>query len=235
MSQVVPVILCTYNRPERLALTLRELEAQVGVIPELYIWNNNPNIAAEVSAIVAKTTLQVTVYNSPENVGGFGRFYKARQLADTEPFIVMIDDDASVGPTALRTMRDEICEGSYQSFFAFNLNNPKDYFDRTAAPNGGAADYCGTGGSIIDSCVFTSPGLFDCPKQYWFMEDLWLSYYAQQVLGWELRKSSADIQLDEGDFKDQWLQLKAQKTEFLEYLIGHGYTISGGAATEKTR
>ena len=233
MSEVMPVVMCTYNRPQRLALTLRELEAQVGVTPELHIWNNNPKIAAEISATVAKANLQVSIENSPENVGGFGRFYKARELASKYPFIVMIDDDASVGPTALRTLRDEASEGSYQSFFAFNLNNAEDYFDRTATRNGAVADYCGTGGSIIDSRVFTEAGLFDCPKEYWFMEDLWLSYYAQQVLGWELRKSSADIQLDEGDFKDQWLQLKSHKTEFLGYLIQQGYTISG-AATETT-
>jgi hypothetical protein len=234
MSEVLPVVMCTYNRPERLALTLRELEAQVGVTPELYIWNNNPDIAAEIEATIATASISVTIHNSPKNIGGFGRFYQARKLADTQPFFVMIDDDASVGPTALRTMRDEVFEGSYQSFFAFNLQNPKDYFDRTATPNGAAADYCGTGGSIIDSRVFTSAGLFDCPKEYWFMEDLWLSYYVQQVLGWELRKSSADIQLDEGDFKDQWLQLKALKTEFLGYLIEQGYSISG-AATETAR
>ena len=53
--------------------------------------------------------------------------------------------------------------------------------------------YVGTGGMVADTGVFTDDALFACPPRYWFMEDIWLSYYARAVRGWQLYRSSAEI------------------------------------------
>lgn len=217
--------MCTYKRPERLAITLEQLEAQEGVKVKLYIWNNNPEISGQVDEIVSRSQLEVQVHHNPDNVGGFGRFYKASEIAEDFPFIVTIDDDVNFGPHAIKTLVNEFKPNTIHSFFAFKLINAHDYFDRTVSHPGETADYCGTGGEIIDSSIFKNQRLFECPEKYWFLEDLWLCFVAKQN-GWELYKSAADLHLDEGDFKDQWLQLKPLKTEFLEYLVNQGFKIT---------
>lgn len=222
----VPVIMCTYRRPERLASTLQQLAAQQNCVPHLYIWNNNPYIVDAINKEVAQSSIKVSVHHNAENIGGFGRFYQARDIAADNTYVVFIDDDVNLGANALRTLYDEGAEHAITSFFAFALRNPDDYFDRDTLEPGQKADYCGTGGMVVDASIFTDEALFNCPKKYWFLEDLWLCAVAQKQ-GWECKKSAADITLEPGDFKDQWLTMKPLKTEFLQYLIADGFTIKG--------
>lgn len=222
----VPVVMCAFNRPERFGRTLEELEAQQNVKPILYVWNNNPEIAEQLESIASTSTLEIHFYHSDKNIGGFGRFYQAKKLADIYPSIVMIDDDVSIGPSALETLILEHTPQTIRSFFAFKLINATNYFDRIEGNDGGEVDYCGTGGTIVDSTIFTQDILYECPQQYWYIEDLWLSYVASHVLGWKLLKSGVDMHLDEGDYKDQWLTLKEKKSIFLQYLIEKGWKIT---------
>lgn len=222
----VSVIMCTYKRPERLAVTLQQLAAQENCIPRLYVWNNNPEFVEEIDKAVAQATINVSVHHNAENIGGFGRFYQARTIAANNKFVIFIDDDVNLGPNALRTSLDEGAEHTIVSFFAFALRNPADYFDRDVVEAGQSADYCGTGGMVVDASIFTNDMVFNCPEKFWFLEDLWLCAVAQKQ-GWVCKKSAADITFEPGDFKDQWLTMKPLKTEFLQYLIADGFVITG--------
>lgn len=195
---VVPVVMCCWNRLERVPKILRTVEQSLGVRAEVYLWNNRveaaDRLAAELRAnadLIPRTSLA----NSAVNVGGFGRFYWARELAPRHPFVVFIDDDQVVDPFALRTLVDEHRPHTLHAVWAFRFTNRTEYWSRQHVRPGAQAKYLGTGGMIADSTIFIDDALFECPGKYWFIEDLWLSYLAAVSKGWALYRSHADIGL----------------------------------------
>lgn len=219
------IVMCTYNRVNRLPQTIKELSCQKSTQPHLYIWNNNQEQKESVQVAADKADFPVTIYNSPDNVGGFGRFIYASKLTDKYPYVVFIDDDVSLADDSLAVLISEARPLTISSFYAFRFNNPADYWDRTAGQPGQTVNYCGTGGMIADSSIFGQSALFECPEEFKFIEDLWLSYVAQHLLGWKLLKSAAPIKLTQSDGQDQWLKMKDKKSEFLRYLVGQGWKL----------
>ncbi len=224
-GDAAPVVLCVWQRPERLARTI-DLLASQSRSAELHVWNNNRSARAHVDRVVAAAAaLPVRVTHSSRNAGGFGRFYLARALADRHPFVVFVDDDQTFGPGFLDTLLAEAAPRTIVGFWAFHLGSRSDYGTRTPARPGERVRYCGTGGLVADARIFREPGLFRCPRAYWFAEDLWLSYYADHVLGWQLRKSRVEIALDD-DGRDQFRHLYPTKNRLLRHLVGAGWEIS---------
>lgn len=180
----VPVIFCTWRRLERLPSTLAMLAAQ-DIPVQALIWNNSSDREIADKAVAA-AEIPVTVHHSPRNIGGFGRFYVAREcaLAGHER-VVFIDDDLDVGPSAVRQLLGGCPGGAVVSRWAWKIRSH--YGGRERAGAGEAADYAGTGGMAADAAMFAEAPLFACPRQFWFVEDLWLSGYAcrtgRRVLG----------------------------------------------------
>ena len=71
---------------------------------------------------------------------------------------------------------------------------------------------------IADMKVFEDEGLFDCKKEYWFVEDLWLSFYANKYHNYKLIKSSADM-INGDDEHSLYKVVLDVKTPMLNYLI----------------
>ena len=221
----IPVVMCTYQRLERLSTTLDQLVRQEDCNIKLYIWNNNVDDADFIEKTIKEyRQLEIELYNSKINIGGFGRFYYARKLSDKYPTVIFIDDDVELAPNSLSTLAKEYSPNTIHSFYAYRFKTRKDYFKRVNLDPRDEADYCGTGGMICDTSIFKHEDLFKCPKQYWFIEDLWLSYYANHILGWKLYKSGSTIKIIH-DNKDQWQMLAKTKTEFLGYLVDQGWDI----------
>lgn len=215
----VPVVMCVWRRPERLAVTLDLLAGQRRHRPRLHIWNNNQAIEADVRAITSRPRpFAVDLHTSRENIGGFGRFVRARELARSEPRVIFIDDDLEFGDDLLTTMVEEHRPRSLSAWWAFRIRNPDDYWDRLPLQPGEEADYCGTGGMICDTSVFRDPRLFRCPERHRFIEDLWLSFHVTR-LGWGKYKSAARItEVRDGD-NQLWNEgVYEQKREFLRLL-----------------
>lgn len=224
-SGTIPVIMCVWRRPERLDETIRLLERQGGPSVELHVWNNNRRAAARVeSALSGSSLLARSVTHSAANVGGFGRFYLARELAERHPFVIFIDDDVTFPPTMTRELAAEFREASISSFWAFRLLSRSNFWSRDAAQPGERADYCGTGGMVVDTRVFLEPALFACPRRFWFVEDLWLSYFAAHVLGWTLRKSAVPFELTNDGF-DQYHYLGRTKSRLVRHLVREGWCL----------
>jgi hypothetical protein len=220
----LPVVMCTWSRIGQLEDTLKMLEAQEDVSVKLYIWNNNILEILRVNRLLRSYRgIPVEVTHSLYNVGGFGRFYYARRLAEEYPLVVFIDDDQHIPPHAISKLRQEGDVGSIVSCWAFEFNSTENYLDRTPVEAGQSATYCGTGGMIAPTHVFTRDVVFrKCPTQYWFIEDLWISYVADHLLDMSLRKSDAGIRAIE-DGKDQSQYLMPRKNEFLFYLHKIGW------------
>ena len=75
---------------------------------------------------------------------------------------------------------------------------------------------------MADAAIFQDDRLFQCPRRFWFVEDLWLSYVADHLAGFDLFKSTAQFELVE-DGRDQYLSLGHTKWAFLCYLIRRGW------------
>lgn len=208
--------MCVWRRVDRLARTIADLERQRGVDPSLHLWVNAPDAAAEVARAARGSRLEIEVTVSPENVGGFGRFELARGLV-SHPYVVFVDDDQVLGETALETFAREAAPRSVRGWWSWVFDDGADYWRRSRVEPGAAADYCGTGGMVVDTSIFRDELLFACPPRFRFVEDLWLSYVAS-ARGWPLLGSAAPLAIEE-DGKDQYLALADRKSELLCHLV----------------
>jgi hypothetical protein len=219
----VPVVMCLWNRPERMDDILHELAAQESVGPvRLILWNNRRRDGARYRRVIRAgvepgSRLSVEFFNSPVNMGGVARFFvavKLRRGGYRGPFI-MLDDDEVV-PTdfvsrLLASWRPHVVAG----FWSFRLAGA--YWNREFISDGEPADYVGTGGSVCDIDIVEHRDFFSLlPTQYAFMEDQWMSYYAQSH-GWDLKKVDVNIEfvMDE---TNQAHNLVYKKEEFYSYL-----------------
>jgi len=222
----VPVVMCTWRRPEYFPRTLRALEAQTGVRVELHVWNNNPAIAGELERAAEASPLTVRFHHHDENIGGFGRFHLARELAPAHPYVVFVDDDQLFGPRAIATLHAEARPRSASGWWAYRFPLPPHYWLRLPVRRGHRAQYLGTCGMIIDTAVFLDERLFACPDRFRFVEDVWLSYVAAHLNGWTLRRSRATF-LFIPDTRNQFAGLIREKYEFLRYLHARGWLRRG--------
>ena len=216
----LPVVLSVWKRLERLPHTLGQLAAQE-IAVQVLIWNNSSERGL-VDAAAASAALPVVVHHSPRNIGGFGRFYLAREVAEAgHPTVVFVDDDQDFGARTVTDLVNYHRPRSLSGWWAFRFLGDN-YGERVPASPGETAHYVGTGGMISDTAVYRTPRLFNCPRRFWFVEDLWLCYVAQQHFGYDLSKSPAQFEFAD-DGRDLHLSLGRTKWTFLRYLARRGW------------
>jgi len=222
----VDVIMCTHARVGRLSATLQQLASQQGCRVALFIWNNNAAESSRVDEMIARSPAPVKayVYHSRENLGGYGRFLIARDLAASGRPVVFIDDDTNLQRDAISCLLAEYEPCSISSFWAFRFSTLHDYYSRRRVKAGVSADYCGTAGMICASSFFADPEVFACPAPYRMLEDMWLSYLASRN-GWRLVGSASKISLMR-DGLDSCRGI--EKNDFFKYLVMNGWPIGVG-------
>lgn len=220
----IAVIMCTWKRIDNLKNTIKLLESQTYKSFNFYIWNNNSQIVEQINTII-KPYDWIKVNHSPDNIGGIGRFYYAKEICNIHPKVIFIDDDQIFKSTFIQDMNNEYEPNTIKSWFSWKFKSDN-YWDRIRITDGSEVHYSGTGGMILDSNIFCCPDLFiKLPEQYKFVEDLYLSWFCSHIKGWKL-KSTKNIWLRiVEDGKDQYFGLKSLKTEFLQYLIKRGWKI----------
>ena len=221
----VPVVMCTWKRVERLPRTL-ELLAEQDTPASLYLWNNNRREAARIDEFLRRSPIPAQSVHCERNIGGFGRFYMARDLAPTHDAVVFVDDDQDFGRSMIADQLMSFEPGSLAGWWAFSFRPGATTYaarDRVRSPLE-PADYVGTGGIVADTRLFTDSGLFMCPRRYWFVEDVWLSYYAGHVRGWRLRRSLAEFTFA-ADEHDIDTTLWATKARMFRYLKRRGWRV----------
>lgn len=219
----VPVLMCLWNRPGRMADVLRMLDEQdyPGGI-DLFLWNNNRDDHAiyleALSSFGGGHSLKsVTITKTPFNLGSIGRFYWARKLAlggQTGPLVV-IDDDEDFHPDFIST-----CFATYQprvasGWWAFAVGDS--YYDRTPAEFGGRVDHVGPGGMVCNIALFQDPRFFTAlPERFWMLDDLWFTYFAKQS-GYTLAKLPVEIEFVLAETNQHHVQADL-KREFFDFL-----------------
>ncbi|TQL48656.1 hypothetical protein FB562_1754 [Homoserinimonas aerilata] len=221
----VAIVVCLWNRPDRIDDVLRIIDAQQAERPlRLVLWNNQPaddsRYRAAIEGYTASGALaSVEYFTSPTNIGGMARFVAARELLRrgySGPFI-MLDDDENVGRGFVADLLAAYTPRSISGLWAWT--NDGAYWNRTQlVSTGDRADHVGTGGSIVDSALVDDDRFFTAiPQQFLFMEDMWMSHYGTRN-GWPLQMVATPVEfvlseLDQGhaifDRKEQffsWLQ-----------------------------
>lgn len=235
-----PVIMCTYNRIELINKTIECLNRQTFNKFALYIWNNSPGKKKLLLKNIANSepNFPIYIYNSDENVGGIGRFYLINHLIKTinYKYSIFIDDDQILGEKVIenfvKTARPKCSYNWYGRKFIrgkpyYNVdddnNNKKPV--QVKVKFGNLYDYGGTGGMIIDTDIFKDEDFFkSLPKEYKFVEDLWMSYYGTVKLGYRFLRIKQDI-VPIRDQKDQCNAIWDVKNLLLEYCRQSGWDV----------
>lgn len=219
----VAVLMCLWNRPERLVPMLDLLDGQSDAPPvAVHLWNNNKadhefyleqlRTWRPVGAVQS-----VRIVKTPYNLGSIARFYWARALAKvrTQP-IVVIDDDEDIEPTFVSTALAVHEPRTVHGWWAFTVASD-DYFDREPAVVGGPVDHLGPGGSISSSELFLDDEFFTAlPQRYWMLDDLWFTHFARSR-GYALAKLPVEIEFVLHETNQHW-SLGDLKREFYRYL-----------------
>lgn len=229
--RILPVIMCTWKRVQGFERVVENLNNQTIDNFKLFIWNNNPEITDSIVSILEKNaTFDSEVFESSENIGGFGRFYFANSLYGNpgiEEFCVFIDDDQTFDPDTLEKFAKEARPKTILSQWSWKFNSTR-YFgreNRVLVDIHQEVHHCGTGGMVADMSIFMEKELYECPKKYWFIEDLWLSYFSSHKKGYKLLRSSTSFQngSDQHNLNDI---VKDSKESMLKELIqDHGWGI----------
>lgn len=220
-NDILPVIMCVWKRVDGFKKVVDQLNLQTFKKFKLFIWNNNVEMKNEFEDVLKFAKFKYEIFHSVDNIGGFGRFYYAGQIRRKPGFMdycVFIDDDQTFGNELLDVFYNEREYNTIKSQWGWKFSGLNYYSDRIPVSVGEDIHYAGTGGMIADMKVFEDEELFLCRKEYWYVEDLWLSYFANKKHGYRLVKSG--VLMKNGDDEHSLYKIvKEVKTPMLNYLI----------------
>ncbi|MFB2599303.1 glycosyltransferase family 2 protein [Herbiconiux sp. P17] len=217
------VLMCLWNRPERLIAMLESLDGQTDTPPiALYLWNNNKADHDFYLDVLQRyrpsgALASIRIVKTPYNLGSIARFYWARALAKAgERPIIVIDDDEDIETTFVATALEVHEPKTVHGWWAFTVQSD-DYFHREPAVVGGPVDHLGPGGMICGSELFLDDAFFtELPQRYWLLDDLWFTWFAKSR-GYTLAKLPVEIEFVLADTNQHW-SLGDLKREFYRYL-----------------
>lgn len=218
------LLTCVWNRPERLERTLSMLESQLLQIFDVYLINNNATLRAHVDDLCERSPLNIAVQHNAENHGSFARLEKMHELSDQYQFFTFLDDDADIAPDFTAKWWNLRDDEAVQSWMGFRFRPGGTYWERDAVPVGREAHYLFGCGNMVPGWVGADEYLLALDRRYWMAEDLWLSYYANHVLGLPLRRARQSLQIVD-DGKDSYAALRDVKVEMLDGLRGMGWAV----------
>lgn len=214
------IIMCTYRRFRNLELTYKNLSAQTNKEFDFYICDNSHD-----TSLVLKVTkkyyniinynLSIEHYKNKYSI--FGRFYLARELAKSGyKYIVFIDDDQLIPMSFVQDCYDQYEEKVVKSFYAHMISG--DYWKKEMLDNKEEGNYVGGGGLLCDAKIFLDDKLFDCPEEYWILDDLWFSYYLADFTDYKMKRLNTPISFIKDTLATARL-LKKEKREFSDKYI----------------
>ena len=237
VNEEIHIVMCCWKR-------IKNLEHQVKMLNEqttkqkihFHLLNNNPDTRNTVNNIVnncrkkyKNVVLHLSDYDN--KYYGFQRFIYIRDVLLKKFLInyaIIIDDDQIFNKHWVENIWKYRMPKIYSGWYVKNWDKKLNYWKNNTSDN--FCHYVGTGGSIIDTDIFTEKSLLwkipeDLPNNItvYNIEDLWLSYIAYKC-GYTLFNSHLGIKSDMNNAnkysKDVSLYatLKKEKPLFLKYL-----------------
>lgn len=237
MDLKVAVVLLTWQRIQMLNKTLDWLSKQTDKNFDVVISNGNRKANTVVNRYVKyylNKGMSIFVRHDGNGLGSFRRMHVGRDLyEDGYDVILFIDDDIVFGPKYIENAISQYEPRSFKSAFAWRfLENGRDYYKLRLRvyDNTYRVHYCGTGVSMIDASFFSYKGIFECPYNGRHIEDLWMSYYVQDRLGWKLEYMDVGrIKIGGGDSVALYRNVAKReydKASFLRDLVKRGWDVS---------
>ena len=194
MSNIkVAIVMLTWQRLDKLSGSLEMLCNQTNKDFSLYISNSNLDEVFRVEELVApfKEKLNINLTHDSNEMYSFRRLTIGKDLA-LKGFeaVLFLDDDVIIPQNYVEQCLTYFEPNSYKSAYAwYFLENGQNYYRKRVRVNSplSKVHYCGTAVSMVDSKMFLEEGLFLAPADAHQIEDLWMSYYADHVLGWKLK------------------------------------------------
>jgi glycosyltransferase involved in cell wall biosynthesis len=210
--------MCTYIRFENLNTTLACINNQTDKDFDFYIIDNsgqNEKLLKYLDKF--KGNLNISVHNYANEFKQFARFLLAKDLAeDGYEKIIFIDDDEIIPNTFIEECYSQYDESCVKSFWAHRVNSR--YKRKIKVEKEELGNYAGTGGLICSAKLFLNEDFFDCPEEYWIIDDLWLSYYVLKFTDYKIKELKTDIKFIK-DRKATFLTLGDLKQKFSEEFI----------------
>ncbi|NQX33638.1 hypothetical protein [Herbiconiux sp. VKM Ac-2851] len=223
VAGAVPVVMCLWNRPDRLERVLDGIAAQQGDRPvRLMLWNNQRRDRARYAELLRhrrpdRALASVEIVDSPLNIGGLARFFVLARLRRTgfAGPVILLDDDQEISPTFVSELLAASTPASVRGVWAWAIGSGG-YWDRTPA-TGEEAGYVGTGGCVLDASIVDDRRFFTAlPLNHLYLEDIWMNSVARR-LGWTLAHVDAGYSFVEEEV-GQHHTLADAKAEFFDYL-----------------
>jgi hypothetical protein len=242
------VVMCVWKRIQYLNNTLKYLENQnIDKSITLSIWNNNKESSNEIDKIINDFNgkkVKVIIHHSNENIGGIGRFIFTKYICEKKNHfenVIFIDDDQIFNNDCFEILlskikRNEPYHWSGKKFYkdrgywnCYSNIWPKLRYDIDNTHfNENYLEYGGTGFMIINTECFLMDDFYKFNENYKFIEDLWMSYFVINKLGYKLqngRELRNKVKIIEGENNSSIAQvnlLKQLKDDFLELLRKDG-------------
>lgn len=226
MSETLAVVMCVWQRIERLPKTLAMLRAQTDADWRLWLVVNQPELAELVQA-VAYTDDRISVVVNQDNRGSFAKIEQGHKLAlQGWRWVVLIDDDFDFGPTMLADLRAQARPDAIISWRVHTLIPGGNYWHRTPTQVGCEGSYVEGTGTIIPAGALADAGILDAiGRVHSPADNVWLSYYANGVLGYKLIQGRVPGCSEFQDGKNQYRQHIEMKIRFLDALRARGWRV----------
>jgi glycosyltransferase involved in cell wall biosynthesis len=229
-TDLIPVIMCTYNRINYLESTILNLLAQSDKNFSFNIWNNNYKEKDTINALVDKykERIKCSVYHSNENVGGVGRFILLQEvkLHTNSEYCIFFDDDQILPSNLIQKYKECAYGNKIFSWYGRKFSDGCPYTKFLAngkaesqyhiIKNGDRMDYGGTGGMICPMKLVSEEFLNNIKKKYQFCEDILLSFWAQQKYNYLIYKIDVDIKMIKDGKNQSFGMLYITKNELLD-------------------
>lgn len=210
--------MCTYIRFENLQTTLSCINNQTNKDFDFYIVDNS-NKHEKLLGYLDKfgNGMNITVHNYHNEFKQFARFILARDLAEAGyEKIIFIDDDEILPDTFIQECHDQYDPQVVKTFWGHMVNGV--YKRKIKLEKQEIGNYAGTGGLICNSGLFLNDDFFDCPEEYWIIDDLWLSFYILKFTDLTIQELKTNIKFIK-DKKATFLTLGNIKQEFSDEFI----------------
>ena len=103
-----------------------------------------------------------------------------------------------------------------KTFFLIEFQQPSP--NKIKLEKNECGNYAGTGGLICHSSLFLNDDFFDCPEEYWIIDDLWLSFYILTFTDLKIQDLKTDIKFIL-DRKATFMTIGNLKQEFSDKFI----------------
>ena len=196
------IIMCTYLRYKNLPKTYNSLNSQTNLDFDFYISDNSdndPHILNTTNKLSEHMNYNIFIKQYKNKYSIFSRFMLAKDLAE-EGYekIIFIDDDQKIPFTFVQDCYDQYEDKVIKSFYAHDIID--DYWKKKPLKVDDSGNYAGGGGLMCNSELFLHKDFFTCPKEYYVLDDLWISYFAKQIAGYDIKLLDTDIRFIHDDY-----------------------------------